>query len=343
MFTQKNQVLAWALAALFGTVPLNAQQTEPGTNFSTWFPITEFPDAQTVNLSHWQAEAQRIAGADLWSHYQHRCINSAQKYPELGSLSQADGFIAPARPFDSLFFVGTSGVSAWVIDTGDGLILIDALWDKEQAERVLVPGLENFGYEGTDVKALIITHEHIDHYGGAKWLQETFDMPVYCSEKCWEGLAEAGDGPTKDQVLEDGQDFTVGNTTLSVFSTPGHTPGTLSFIIPLRDRGEEHLAGLYGGGGIPSGADDKATQIESFQKFAQLAEKRGVDVLISNHQTQDHTLQNLDVLANRLCDEEGCSLPNPYVVGTDVYVRYLKVMEMCVRVKAARENQDLRV
>lgn len=122
-----SHLVPWALALLGSTT--HAQIQARDTNFSTWFPITYFPNAQITNLSKWQAEVQRVAGMDLWAGYQHRCINSAQKYPEIGSSVQLDGFVAPARPFDSLFFVGTSGVSAWVIDMGEGLILIDSLWD----------------------------------------------------------------------------------------------------------------------------------------------------------------------------------------------------------------------
>lgn len=331
--------LSLLAAATFGS--LASAQGE--TNFSTWFPITEFPNAQTANVSKIQAEAQRLAGADLRQDYMHRCINAGQKYPEIGAARQIDGFIAPARPFDSLFFVGSSAVSAWAIDTGEGLIVIDALWNAEEAEEILIPGLESFGYTGEDIKALIISHEHIDHYGGALWLQETYGMSVYCSEECWEGMNEAGDGPVKNETLADGQEFTLGNTTIAMYITPGHTPGTLSMVIPLFDRGEPHKAGFYGGGGIPRSAEDKALQIESFGRFQEIAEEHGVDVLLSNHQTQDHSLQNFDELANRICEDAECSVDNPYVVGTEKYVRYLGVMAACVRLNAARQGQDLRV
>ncbi|CAH0057539.1 unnamed protein product [Clonostachys solani] len=332
------------LAGFYGVSSVLAQSNEIGsTNFSTWFPITEFPNAQTANLSRWQAEAQKLAGADLWADYQHRCINSAQKYPEIGSAAQLDGFIAPNRPFDSVFFVGSSGVSSWAIDTGDGLILIDALWNPDEAERIIIPGLQTFGYDGSDVKALIITHEHVDHFGGAGWLQETYGIPVYATEECWDILASIDGTPKKEYVLTDGGKLTIGNTTIFTHKTPGHTPGTVSLLIPVYDRGEPHLAGLYGGGGIPSSAEDKATQIESFNKFAGIAQKVGVDVLLSNHQTQDHSLQHFDVLANRQCNGRTCSLPNPYVVGTERYARYLKLMGLCVRVRAARINQNLRI
>ncbi|KPM44932.1 hypothetical protein AK830_g1673 [Neonectria ditissima] len=304
------------LTLLFSLFAHSAQALDSATTyFSTWFSVTEFPNAQTSNVSHWQAEAQQVAWPDLWQEYQHRCINSGQRYPEIGSAAQTAGFVAPARPFDSLFFVGASGVSSWAIDTGDGLILIDSMDNPDQAERVIIPGLQAFGFAGSDVKALIITHEHYDHYG--------------------EGT------PVQQKVLNGGDVLTIGNTSLQVYATPGHTPGCISLMFPVYDRGEKHLAGLYGGGGIPSGAEDKATQIESFQKFARRVEARGADVLLSNHQTQDHTLQHLDVLANRQCSGRHCTLPNPYIVGTDRYVRYLKVMELggigsaCVKALAA--------
>lgn len=336
-----SRLTPWALT-LPWFIPASAHET----NFSEWFPVTEYPNAQAENLSYWQAEAARVAGTDLWADYAHRCINSQQKYPEIGSARQIPGFVAPARPFDSLFFVGSSEVSVWAVDTGDGLILFDAMWTAIEAEKVIIPGLQSFGYDGSDVKALVITHEHIDHYGGAAWLQTTYNMPVYASEPAWDGLENAEDDyekPTRDKILTDCQDFTVGNTTIKVYLTPGHTPGTLSFLIPLCDRGEEHLAGFYGGGGIPASVEDKVSQIQSFQRFARLVEKHGADVLLSNHQTQDSSLQHFDVLANRICDGDSCSLPNPYVVGTERYARYLKVMELCVRVHAARVDQDLDV
>ncbi|KAK7397690.1 hypothetical protein QQX98_012941 [Neonectria punicea] len=337
-----SKVLWLALSSTFFANPVRCQDSST-TDFSTWFEVTEFPNAQASNVSHWQAEAQQVAWPDLWQEYQHRCINSGQKYPEIGSAAQTAGFITPAKPFDSLLFVGASGVSSWAIDTGDGLILIDSMDNPDEAERVIIPGLQAFGYEGSDVKALIITHEHFDHYGGALWLQETYNITVYASELAWEAFSEIDGTPVRQKVLDGGDVLTVGNTSVEIYATPGHTPGCISLMFPVYDRSKKHLAGLYGGGGIPSSAADKATQIESFQKFAKRVKDRGADVLLSNHQTQDHTMQHLDVLANRQCSGRHCTLPNPYVVGTDRYARYLKVMELCVRLNAARINQNLRL
>lgn len=337
------KTLSWAtIALLAGPTPASSQSNEIGeSDYSSWFPIKEFPNAQAANLSHWQEKAQTLAGADNWSHYAARCIETSQKYPEVGS--SPDGFVAPARVFDNLLFLGASSVSCWAIETSEGLIMIDAMWNPDDIKKIVLPGLEKFGYEGSDIKSLIITHEHLDHFGGAGYIQETFGTEIYASEPAWEELDTVEGGPQRGQIVPDGGNVTLGDTAITVYSTPGHTDGTISLHIPVVDGCKKHLAGMYGGGGLPRNAEDMATQIESFERFATLAEEHGVTVHLSNHQSQDHSLQYLDVLANRECDNGKCSLPNPYVVGTDRYARYLRVMGMCVRVKAARENMNLRI
>ncbi|KAH7303626.1 beta-lactamase-like protein [Stachybotrys elegans] len=309
-------------------------------DFSTWFNITEFPNAQSENVSYWQAEAYKTAGWDLYYWYQSRCLIQ-QKYPALASL--ADGFIAPARAFDSVYFLGHAYVSSWAIDTGDGLILIDALQNPEEAQRIIIPGLAAFGFSGSDIKALIITHEHFDHYGGALYLQSTFGTRVYATEEAWRTMANVRGTPSKDDVLEDGGIVQVGNTSIIIAKTPGHTPGTASFIFPVKDRGVAYTAGLWGGLGLPGSAEAMSQQIESYRKFRSIAERHGVDVLMGNHQTHDLSAQNLDLLRYRTCDENECSIQNPYIVTTEKYSRFTRVMEMCVRIAAARRGYNLRV
>ncbi|KAJ4168566.1 hypothetical protein NW754_010484 [Fusarium falciforme] len=318
-----KKIELWKAVVYLSYLPKALGQNDK-TDFSSWFNITEFPNPQLANVARLQAEAQDLAEGRLWYDYVHRCVN-AQRYPTISNSVQTPGWVTPAQAFDSLFFVGYSFVSSWAIDTGDGIILIDALNNAEEAEKVIIPGLMALGYTTRDIKALVITHEHFDHYGGAAWFQDAFNTSIYAVDK----------------TLDEGDVLEIGNTTVRVFSTPGHTPGTISLIFPVYDRGQKHIAGLYGGGGIPSKAEDKSTQVESFLRFSRLAKEAGVDVLLSNHQTQDHTLQNLDVLANRQCLGKKCSLPNPFVIGNKQYVRYLELMAKCVELQAARQGQSL--
>ncbi|KAH7405693.1 beta-lactamase-like protein [Phaeosphaeria sp. MPI-PUGE-AT-0046c] len=311
------------------------------TNFSTWFNETDFPQAQTSNVTKYMAEAQQTSWPDLFQHFMIRCID-AQKYKPILEGLHPYGFIHPRRPFDSLFFVGQSEVSSWAIDTGKGLIVIDTLDNPEEVEAVLLPGLAHYGYTGHDIAAVLLTHEHSDHFGGAGYLQSTFGTPIWASDIAWSTIVKATGAPTKDQVLTDGHQLVIGNTSVSIVATPGHTPGCYSFIFPVYEAGKRHNAGFYCGGGIPSSAADKTSQALSFQKFAKASRHAGVDVLLSNHQDQDQSVQNFDILDVRSCDASGaCAIPNPFVIGTDAYLRYLKVMELCVRTMGARLGQSL--
>ncbi|KAL2202404.1 Metallo-hydrolase/oxidoreductase [Sarocladium strictum] len=349
LFTFKSLVLGLLATGTKG----NAQAIRPPghTNFSTWWPVQEFPNAQQDNLTRLFSKADKLVKEDLTYDFAYRCIWKNALYPEIGEVLGDDGFIKAQQAFDNLYFVGEVAVSAWAIDTGDGLIIVDALYNGDEIEKVLIPSLQSLGFEMSDVKGLIITHEHIDHYGGAGYVQEKYGTTIYASEETWKALDGIEGCPVRDQTLGDGDTVKEGDYAITAYHTPGHSPGCLSLMFPVKDNGKRHLAGLYGGGGVPSAAADKVTQMESFKRFSKLVKENKADVLLSNHGTQDRSLQNLAILDNRQCDEESCkhgickkghcSAKNPYVVGTDYYVRYLETMSLCVEVTAARNGQDL--
>ncbi|KAK1999479.1 Metallo-hydrolase/oxidoreductase, partial [Colletotrichum falcatum] len=246
------------------------------------FNVTTFPNEQADNVTKWLAEARTIAGVDLYPHFAHRCI-LGQVYPELSRAAQSPGFITPREVFSRFYFIGQSAVSAWAYDTGEGLVVFDSLNNAGEAENILVPSLTALGFPGADIKHLIITHEHFDHYGGARWIQDKFQPATYASAPAWEALVKVEDGPLKDKTIAEGDELTIGNVTFRFYLTPGHTPGTLSTIFSVYDDDVEHKAGFFGGVGIPSAAADKAQQIASFNRFADLGSEAGVDTLIANH------------------------------------------------------------
>ncbi|MCA0851391.1 MBL fold metallo-hydrolase [Salipiger thiooxidans] len=299
-------------------------------------PIKAFPDEQHDEVSRWLWTAREIAGQDLYPAFAQRCILD-QVYPVLDDLMQKPGYVAPTKAFDDLFFVGTTRVSSWALDTGDGIVLFDALITPEQAETIIIPGLEAMGYSGEDISHVVINHEHRDHYGGAAWLQENFGAEIVASDLAWTAMAEQEGTPSRDLVVADGQTLTIGDKTLSFYITPGHTDGALSIIIPVTDQGTPHVAAMFGGFGIPRSADGKETQIASLERWRGIAGDAKVDVLIGNHQVQDFSLYHFDLLRHR---REGDL--NPFVLkADDGYDRFLQVQAACVRVKAARDGQTL--
>lgn len=330
-------------------VLLSARAQNITTDFSTWFNITTFPQQQFQNVSHLLGEAQKTAGEDIWPHFMHRCIRS-QAYPELASVAQDLGFVTPSSPFHNVFFVGHSGWSAWAIDTGNReLFLIDTLATPEEAEAVIIPGLAHFGYTGEDVKHIIITHEHSDHFGGAAYFQRRFNPYVYASETAWKTMANSSSNPpmysnySNVRTVGDGETLRINDFAVDTFHTPGHTPGTISLRFSVYDNAtnSSHVAGLYGGGGIPSNAAAMVQQVESWNRWSEISREAGVDVLLSNHQTQDHSLWHFDVLKYRGCEGGKCNIENPFVVGADAYARYSRVMALCVQVQAARKGVNL--
>lgn len=286
-----------------------------------------------------------LSGRDLTviDPYFARDCSSLPIYSELDRLSQSNGFVPATEVFSGLFFVGQVAWSSWAYDTGDGLVIFDTLASAEEAERIIIPGIEKFGYSGDDIKYVLLSHEHFDHYGGARYLQEKYNAPVLASANAWEAMLEDSLGPLKNDkavTVSDGDRLTVGNLTLTFYETPGHTDGTISWIFPVTDlqSGENHVAALYGRMGFSKTAETLTQQVASFERFSGLAGQHDVEVLIGNHQARDRSLYHLDLLAHRECGDEGCNLANPYVIGVDAYKRWCKVQSLCIRTYAARMN-----
>jgi metallo-beta-lactamase class B len=133
-------------------------------------------------------------------------------------------------------------------------------------------------------------------------------------------------------VAEDGQKLTLGETTLTLYLTPGHTPGTISTIFPVRDGATTHTAAIWGGTAYNFLGSEEEVRwfgeyISSAQRFKQLTRDAGADVVISNHSNFDESDAKLAALARR-----APGAPHPYVVGNDAIQRYLTVVEECAKV-----------
>jgi metallo-beta-lactamase class B len=242
--------------------------------------------------------------------------------------------VAPAKVFDNLYFVGSKPVSAWAVTTSQGIILIDALFDWS-VEDEIVNGLRTLGLDPAKIKYVIVTHGHSDHSAGARYLQEHFGARIIMSATDWDYMEKDRNQikPKRDMVATDGQKLTLGDETITLYLTPGHTPGTLSLLVPLRDGGQQHLGAMYGGTGFNFQWSSEAFRIyaDSAQRFRDIVAKAPVDVLLTNHQQYSRTLEKIAMLPSR---QPGSA--NPFVVGNDSMQRYLQVAGECARVQQAR-------
>jgi metallo-beta-lactamase class B len=247
--------------------------------------------------------------------------------------------VEPAKVFDNLYFVGQSEYSAWAVTTSAGIILIDSIFGYSVEDEV-VGGLRKLGLDPAQIKFVLVSHGHGDHSGGAKYLQEHFGAHVMLSAADWELLDHSPEPKPKfDMVAKDGQKLTLGDETLTLYLTPGHTLGTISTLIPVKDGGQPHLVAEWGGtlynwvqnrgAYITPERTDKFwfdTYIGSARRFRDIAARAGADAVISNHTIYDESKTKIPALAKRKPGD-----PNPYVVGKDAVQRYLTVAEECAK------------
>jgi metallo-beta-lactamase class B len=233
---------------------------------------------------------------------------------------------APVKVFDTAFYVGMSEYAMWAITTSEGIIILDAVFDYAVEDGV--ENMRRLGLDPKTIKYVIVSHGHLDHAGGAKYLQDTFGARLIMSAADYDMMDQQNPAwkPKRDMVATDGMRLTLGDTTLTLYLTPGHTLGTISTIIPLRDGSRTHTAAAWGGTRFNFGRNAEQLQMyaDSAARFRGIAEKAGADVVLSNHTEFDGGRTKLPAMAAR---KPGG--PHPYIVGVDATKRYLTVANEC--------------
>ncbi|MBL0729886.1 MBL fold metallo-hydrolase [Piscinibacter sp. HJYY11] len=241
---------------------------------------------------------------------------------------------APGQAFDNLYFVGSAWVSAWVLKTSQGLILIDALNNDEEAKTLIEGGMAKLGLDPRDIRYIVVTHGHGDHYGGASYLARRHGARIVASEEDWAMMAGTLEfastvwpaPPQRDIAVRDGDKLVLGDTTLSYHLTPGHTLGTLSLVFDVRDGTRQHRALLWGGTAFNFGKDVPRLQAyhASTEKMRRVVVERNVDVMLSNHPGYDSTVAKLAELKRRAVGGA-----HPFVGGIGAVDRSLRIMGEC--------------
>ena len=255
-------------------------------------------------------------------------------------------YAEPAKVFDNLYFVGGKVHSSWALTTSEGIILFDTIFPYN-SEELIVGGLKRVGLDPTNIKYLLISHAHGDHIGGAELLQTRYTPRVVMGEPDWNTVEKYPNryktmAPKRDLVATDGMRITLGGTAVTIWLTPGHTPGTLSYTFTVLDRGKPVNVAYSGGTAFnfvnntpDPGIRNFQTYIDSQKRMAEKARASGATVLLSNHSEFDNAVNKNRMLAGRGND------PHPYEVGADGVQRYFQVMQGCARAAQLRLEQRL--
>jgi metallo-beta-lactamase class B len=254
--------------------------------------------------------------------------------PPPGPPDRSTWHAEPVKVFDNLYFFGQSEYAVWAITTSQGIIVLDTIFDYSVEDEV-AGGMKKLGLDPANIKYAVVSHAHPDHDGGARFLQDHYGTRVIMSPADWDVLDKRtiGTKPKRDIEATDGQKLTLGDTTLTLYITPGHTPGTISTLFPVKDNGTPHLAALWGGVGLNPDRERVELYIRSAQRFSGIVKQAGADIIFTNHTDWDRSKINLAVLAKRAPGS-----PNPYIVGNAKVLNFLKVAEECATARIGAAN-----
>ena len=226
---------------------------------------------------------------------------------------------APFRVIDNVYYVGTAGISAWLITTPRGLILLDV--GLPASADLVEKNVETLGFKVRDIKILLNSHAHFDHAGGlAKLKADTGAVLIasegdrYALEKGvypgFEAVHAFDFPPVKvDRVLKDGDKVALGGVTLTARLTPGHTAGCTSYLLSVMDAGQRHTAIFFCSASVAANRLAPDPQypgiVADYRKTFALAKTIDADVYLAPH------AEFYDLAAKRA--RMGPGKPNPFV------------------------------
>lgn len=217
-------------------------------------------------------------------------------------------YLAPFAIADGLYYVGDRRVCIHLLSTKDGLLLIDSGYP--HTLHLLTDAIYRLGFRPDDLRWILHTHEHFDHFGASREYKRLYGCKLAISAAGAAALREHPESallswscnpsaqlPEFDRELQDGEIFRFGDAEIRCVLTPGHSPGVTSFFFDATFQGKRHRAGLFGGVGditvyrehlerygLPLSLQRQL--LHSLDKVA----SEPVDLVLGNHPSQNRTV-----------------------------------------------------
>jgi len=260
------------------------------------------------------------------------CLNGfSQGQPAISQNKAAasrmfDGW-KPAKPprhiIGNIYYVGMSGVSSWLITTPDGNILIDTTF--EECVPQICTNITRLGFQLSDIKWILGSHEHVDHTGGHALMKKLTGARIVSSAADALVLESGGSNdfspfpkellaypPVKvDRIVKDGDEVSLGGVTLTAHLTPGHTKGATTWTMPVKDGDKTYNVVFFSSVSIVAPTrllhnQDYPNIVEDYAATFKTLNSLPCDIFFGPHGDQfrlDEKLQSLAAGAN----------PNPFI------------------------------
>jgi metallo-beta-lactamase class B len=321
------------------------------------------PEAQK-----WIAEAKRLAGNDPdlmfdagvfcqagrgASNQNRATVGVPNSEPKLQSYPAPNPaqVLGIQRLFDNFYWVGNTGIGAWIITSDDGYIVYDAMNNTADARDIIVPAMEKAGFDPKKIKYLVFGHYHGDHAGGGRYLQKLSGAKAVMHWADWElylrafrtpggtaGFVRTGspapedlEPMTRDIEATDGMQITIGNrqkVTATLYQMTGHTPGSLAMIVPVRYQNREHPILIVTAGNAFNNIN---AFIGGYEHVWDIGIKQRVESVM-----QAHPNTNMNLLARtKYVNDNYPPAKNPLLYGAERTEKYLNIVRACSRAHMA--------
>lgn len=219
---------------------------------------------------------------------------------ELTKKRLANPWIMYTEPFhvvDNIYFLGNSWVSSFLVDTQEGLILIDCAM--QETSYQLIDSIHRLGFDPMRIKKLLISHAHFDHCGAARIIQELSGCEIWLGKDDLFFLTDRRDLIYFEdrvpeflvyQTYDYNSEIELGGVSIKPVHCPGHTPGTTSFLLQAKVGNKQVTCAMHGGLGINTLSREVLDQLklplslqDDYRKQLTLMMDMKVDVLLPSH------------------------------------------------------------
>ncbi len=249
--------------------------------------------------------------------------NFDDKKPNLYRSKEWEYLCEPFKMAPHVYYVGTQYVGCYLLDTGEGLVLIDQAF--AESVYLVFESIRKLGFDPRDITKLLISHGHFDHCGGTRLIQEYTGAGVYMAK---EDVEMKEDNPfwvhygyenwidfDVDEVFSDDEPITLGRFSIQTMHTPGHTPGTTSFFFDVTtEDGTVLKCGLHGGIGLNTlnkqwfaeNPEWPKSLLNDFIASLERLRNMHVDIALPSHPNQIDILDKVDQITSDF---------NPFIDG----------------------------
>lgn len=262
--------------------------------------------------------------------------DSEPRLQPFGASSPA-AVLGGQRLFDNFYWIGNTGIGAWLITSNDGYILFDTMNSEADARDIIVPAMKKANLDPMKIRYIVFGHGHFDHTGGGEYLQRTTGAKAVMHRDDWQlymkssgrpgrGAAAAGAAPLpkmkRDIDATDGMTLKVGDVTATIFTMTGHTPGSIGMVVPVKYQGRERPILLVTAG---TDVNTRGDFVGGYEHIWDEAIKMKVENVM-----QAHPNTNMNLLARtRYVHENYPPAKNPLLYGAERTERYINIMRNC--------------